>query len=431
MTFIYGRPVRQQEFLGRESELLTIFNRLRNRESTAIVGEPHIGKTSLLLRASDIVTQENFILNDGSHVISVFIDLQSEGFEYTPNDFWRDILVPLQKIPSQGVTSILEVGKTEGYKNSVLRRLFEEVAKSNYVLAVFLDEFDILLNHPNYADHGFFARLRTLSTTTGGLVIVTSSRLSIAQMNKRGQELLGNVSTSPFFNHFTEVKLGPFDDKTAEQLLNRTPNIFTPQEILFIRSIAGHHPFLLQAMAATLYEAAKKPEGEVEAAEEFYKRISFHFDDLWHFMDDKVRTTAVILSLVDLEGHSAGNSFAYEEIEHVEAFDLELRNLANLGLAQKVKDGPSMDIKHGLFWRGEKWVIGNRAFTWWVRDVVISESRQLNEYDEWLAEKKYKYILTEGEWNKIIKFSKNAPEFLTNGISSLAKFILQEVMKPR
>ena len=42
--FIYGRPVRPGEFLNREAELRTIFNRLRNGESTAVVGEPHLAK---------------------------------------------------------------------------------------------------------------------------------------------------------------------------------------------------------------------------------------------------------------------------------------------------------------------------------------------------------------------------------------------------
>jgi hypothetical protein len=34
-SFIYGRPVRPGEFLNREAELRTIFNRLRNEEFTA------------------------------------------------------------------------------------------------------------------------------------------------------------------------------------------------------------------------------------------------------------------------------------------------------------------------------------------------------------------------------------------------------------
>jgi len=34
--FIYGRPVRPGEFLNRETESRTVFNRLRNCESTAL-----------------------------------------------------------------------------------------------------------------------------------------------------------------------------------------------------------------------------------------------------------------------------------------------------------------------------------------------------------------------------------------------------------
>ena len=40
--FIYGRPMRPGEFLNREAELRTVFNRLRNCESTAVVGGLHI-----------------------------------------------------------------------------------------------------------------------------------------------------------------------------------------------------------------------------------------------------------------------------------------------------------------------------------------------------------------------------------------------------
>ena len=62
--FIYGRPVRPGEFLNREPELRTIFNRLRNGESTAVVGEPHIGKTSLLLQLADPAARRVYLGDD-------------------------------------------------------------------------------------------------------------------------------------------------------------------------------------------------------------------------------------------------------------------------------------------------------------------------------------------------------------------------------
>lgn len=434
MTFIYGRPVRSDEFLGRESELLTIFNRLSSIQSTAIVGEPHIGKTSLLLQISDSNVQKRFLSDTAKKFVTVFTDLQPISVEYTPFDFWNDALEPLREKPGHSSIAIkLNHAKEEKYKNTALRRLFEHIAERNQVLVLLLDEFDRLLSHPNFKDSSFFAGMRSLSTITGGLVIITSSRLSVAEMNIKGHELLGgNVETSPFFNSFIEIKLRPFSPETANQLLQRVPNVFTPQEILFIRRVAGCHPFLLQAMAATLYETPKSiTERQVQAAEVFYQRISSHFDTLWQTMEDKVRTTSVILSLIELGGRSTGKSFSIEEIENVSAFDTELRKLEILGLAEKVKDGRSIDFRHGLMWRGEPWTICAQVFTWWVRDEVISKGHELKEPDEWLADKKYRLLLTEGQWNELVKLVKSAPEYLTKGVGSLAKSIIQELIRPK
>jgi ABC-type phosphate/phosphonate transport system ATPase subunit len=46
--FLYGKPVPPGRFVGRRDAVRTLFSRLNNGESTAIVGEPHIGKSSLL-----------------------------------------------------------------------------------------------------------------------------------------------------------------------------------------------------------------------------------------------------------------------------------------------------------------------------------------------------------------------------------------------
>ncbi len=180
-------------------------------------------------------------------------------------------------------------------------------------------------------------------------------------------------------------------------------------------------------MAAALVETPSTIEDrQIHAAEMFYERVGFHFDTLWHALNDKEKTTAVILSLMELGGRSAGNRFAYEDIENVSAFDYELRHLASLGLAEKVKDGWAIDLNHGLLWRGDEWTIGAQAFTWWVRDIVISESRELKEYDEWLADKKYRMFLTEEEWNWLTNLVKSTPDFLKKGIATLAKSLFEE-----
>jgi ABC-type phosphate/phosphonate transport system ATPase subunit len=51
--FLYGKPVPPARFVGRRDAVRTLFSRLYNGESTAIVGEPHIGKSSLLRYVMD------------------------------------------------------------------------------------------------------------------------------------------------------------------------------------------------------------------------------------------------------------------------------------------------------------------------------------------------------------------------------------------
>src|SRR5687768_13773811 len=143
MRFIYGRPVRQKEFLGRESELQTIFSRLKNRESTAIVGEPHIGKTSLLLQIHDRRNQNLFLKADARNIVTVFIDLQPISNDYLPYDFWKDALEPIHEKPGHSSTTIkLNQAKEENYKVATLRRLFHYLSEKGQALVLLLDEFD-------------------------------------------------------------------------------------------------------------------------------------------------------------------------------------------------------------------------------------------------------------------------------------------------
>jgi hypothetical protein len=41
MNIIFGRPVEYNEFIDREDTIQAVFNRLRNHESTAIIGTPN------------------------------------------------------------------------------------------------------------------------------------------------------------------------------------------------------------------------------------------------------------------------------------------------------------------------------------------------------------------------------------------------------
>jgi len=425
--FISGRPVRPDEFLNREPELRTIFNRLRNGESTAVVGEPHVGKTSLLLKLANGATQRAYLGEPARSLVVSFLDLHPIGSDYTPAAFWEEVLKPLQEHPGHpAMARRLEAVTQAGYARQSLERLFRDLGRQGRLLVLLLDEFDRLLNHPNFQAPAFFALLRSLTTHVGGLAKVMVSRLSVAEMNEWGRGLL--FAGSPFFNDVIEVHLRPFDEPTVSVLLDRVGAAFSLDDRRFIRRVAGCHPFLLQAMAATLFETAGN-DRQTRAAEDFYERISSHFDDLWHSVDDRTRTAAVILSLVELGGRALGKDFSYGEIEKVDALGPELKRLAERGLAEQVGKGWQFDREHLLLWQGERWTIGAQAFAWWVRDVVIARTRQVPAYDEWLAGHRYRILLTQEQWEWLLGTVRKMPMWAMQGVGALARLLFEELMR--
>jgi hypothetical protein len=425
--FVYGRPVQPSEFLDRETSLRTLFNRLRHNESTAVVGEPHIGKTSLLLKLAHEPTRREYLGSGAEKVIISFIDLHPIGSDYNPSAFWQEALEPLKEHPvSATVAPLLRQAAETGYERRALERIANHLAQHDLQLVLLLDEFEQLLFHPNFRDPALFALLRSLATRTGGLALITSSRLSVAAMNERGRDLWD--AGSPFFNNMIELRLAPFDDVTVGRLLDQAGDLFDAYDRRFIRRVAGRHPFLIQAMAATLAETSGEDRHQ-RAAEVFYSRIAFHFDDLWRVLDDRARTTAVILSLLELGGRALGERFAFREIERVDAFGPELRRLAELGLAEQVGKGWQFDWRHLVLWRGERWTVGAQAFVWWVRDVIIAQSRRVPAYDQWLASKRYRLLLTQEQWDWLINAVRNAPDWAIRGVGVLARALFEELVR--
>jgi hypothetical protein len=407
--FIYGRPVRPGEFLNREAELRTIFNRLRNCESTAVVGEPHIGKSSLLIKLADPATPPAYLGDDAHGLVVSLLDLHPVSGDYTPRAFWEEALEPLREYPDH--TDRLKWVVQENYTRRSLEQLFNYLSQRNQRMLFLLDEFERLLVHPNFQDPAFFALLRSLATRTDGLVLVIASRLSVTEMNKYGRNLLEFGST--FFSNLIELRLQPFSKETAEELLNRASGVLSFYDSSFICRMAGRHPFLLQAMAATLLETeGQDSDRRIRAAERFYRQISYHFEELWRMLDDRARTGIVILSLVELGGRALGSKFNKKPIEEIaEKFMPELQRLEDMGLAEQIDYG-SEDESVPLL-KGKKWVVSTPVVVRWVHDVVIAKTHQVPAYDKWLEGKKYSFLLTQERWNSLVGMARNAVDWAT------------------
>ena len=414
--FICGRPAVGNEFINRKNEIRGINNRLSKGESSAITGEAHIGKTSLLLELKNPDTAKHYLGKKADNFIFSYCDLHpaSENLDYSQSDFWKAILEPLTLIEDDSIKKALSQASLYSYSNSEIQNIFKLLAKSNLKLIALLDEFDCLIQNPNFKDKGFFTFFRSTITTIQSLVIVTATRMSVAELHR---QVL--ISGSPFLNFAIEFKLKGFDDQALSQLLGLAGEKFNGEGRKFIRRVAGTNPFLVQTLADVLYELPSSRHSK-DAGPEFYSRISWHFDDIWNGLDDNTRTTAVILGLIEFGKRALGNKFACGEIENVDKFGPELRKLENFGLAEIAGKGWQFDTESLLLWREEKWTLSSQAFAWWIRDIIVAENRTFLPANEWLKNRKYSLFLTQGQWNWLYTTLKSIPKSTISGVADLA-----------
>ena len=400
--FIYGRPVRPNEFVNRKNELREIFNRLHNGESTMIIGEPHIGKSSFLLKLADESTQTQYLGLDADRLIFSLVDLQPFGKNETPIDFWNDVLGPLFNTNLADIIQLTQTAKKDNYTRSSLVNLFMSIAQNDLRLVLLLDEFERLLIHPNFKNEpAFFSLLRSLATHTNGLALVPSSRLPMIKLNELGRGLLD--IGSPFFNHMIHYNLYPFSKEVAISFLEQTGNQFSLDDKTFILHTTGHQPFLLQSMAAALADTINEQDRYSSAVEKFFEWVFHHFTDLWiSTLDDQTRTTLVILSLLEILRISSKSNFKFDELDKINTFGSTLKKLSKLGLVKQAK-GP-VGIDPVIAWRQQKWAINNYTFVWWVFQVIVAKTHQVPDCNTWLKDKNYlnSHLLTQQQWDYLV-----------------------------
>jgi hypothetical protein len=429
--FIAGSIVTGTDFINRERELSAVFQRLRSRQSTAISGTPRIGKTSLLFRLQDSKIQAKYVAPAISKKwISCYMSAQTFEASFTSQKFWNEVLETVKARPgTKGISRLIREAEISHYDGRSLRRLFEAIRARDGLLILLLDEFECLLSHDGFQDPGFYGVLRDLSNNGKGLTLVVSSRLSLYDLLKLVPVLPNPGSKLLDFN----VTVQPFSDDAIEKLLGRPPSRFSAEQRLFIRRIAGRNPFFLQAMGGALAETRLSGKDAIEeAANIYHESVRAPFNDVWDCLSDKERTVAVLLAVMTLNGRVLGNSFNYGEIERSDVFEPELDKLAQRGIAEIVDSssrGWIVDSKNILIWRGERWALGCEAFAWWIRDVIIAQTRSIPSYDEWLHDKRYLGLITQKQWDLIKGAIVKMPPWAVRSVAGLAGALWEEVRR--
>lgn len=208
-------------FFNREDEQLILRDFIHTRQNCQIVGPRRIGKTSLLLEI------ERKIHNWEERAVFAYIDLHDVRCN-TLSGWLRQVSKKLSW--ARAATSLGEFN--EGIEDMVSRSVIPVLC---------LDEFEQFTKWPDQFNRDFFLNLRHAGNQ--GTAIITASQNYLNQITDPTDP------TSPFYNTFPPLKLGPFAKKDIDDFLSVIrPNIppFQIAEKEAIRALSKGYPLALQ-----------------------------------------------------------------------------------------------------------------------------------------------------------------------------------------
>jgi len=303
--FTFGNPIRNPErFIGRKEEIRQVTNRLLSsaRESTSIVGERRIGKTSLLKYLTDPEIAASFGLKNDEFCL-VYIDFQGLN-DITPQRFWQRVLrLMARKMQNpERKEQFKRLSKEEYIDFFDLEDLFMEIGDDGIHVVLLMDEFEYVTQNPNF-DSDFFGGLRSLAIHYN-LSLVPATRRELVELC-HSEEIKG----SPFFNIFATVILKPFTPAETDLLITQyassTDMQFSDEEIRFMKSFGGGYPFFMQMIGHYMTSAKKKGlKGEALfscARSDFAQQAEPHFSYLWSHASESEKITLVTIFALQAE----------------------------------------------------------------------------------------------------------------------------------
>lgn len=308
--FIHGNPVPHRQFLDRERELRRLVSRIvSGGQSSAVIGEPRSGKTSLLTYLAAPETRQELYGEEAGHIVFAYLDAQTLGAHFGQVQFWEYSLRPLRELaivpaPESGLAQAYGLCEENQFGAFVLERLLARMRQAGWRLVVLLDEFDVLLHHPTLNRAEFFGSLRSLaSRSEGALAVILASRRGLDSLNRETQEL--SRTGSPFFNIFAEFVLGPWPDAAVEQFLGWGGERFGAADRRVIKALAGGHPYLLQAAASALWDAHDDKGLDArgrwqEMARILYDETAPTLSEMWRSWTPRVRRAFIGVALAHL-----------------------------------------------------------------------------------------------------------------------------------
>lgn len=375
--FTFGNPIKDPaRFYGRETDIRQITNRLLSsaHESTSIIGERRIGKTSLLYYLSNPEVGARIGLTPGKFCL-VYVDFQGLT-DITPTRFWQRVLKKVSRsICDESMKPAIEkLTGQESFDLFDLEDLFETTQDKGITVVLMLDEFEYVTQNPNFKSD-FFGGLRALAIHHG-VALVPATRRELVDLCHSDE-----IKGSPFFNIFANVVLRPFSRPEVDALLDgyTTDNEFslTPQEKDFIWQLGGGYPIFVQMAGHYLLEGrAQGLSGDALTnftVNSFDQQADAHYTYLWSHCSESEKITLLILLTLGMQKPSRKAVPNLENLARMRA--RAPQDLAALGKRGMVVE---RDGVYSLF---------SPSLERWIRQEIVAapgEEESQTTAEEWL-----------------------------------------------
>jgi TIR domain/AAA-like domain len=360
--FTFGNPIKEPEhFHGRKAEIRQILNRLLSsaHESTSIIGERRIGKTSLLIYLSNPETAEALGLTPDRFCLT-YVDFQGLT-DITPQRFWQRVLGKMARsICDDSLKPVIEsVIKQNKFDLFDLEDIFEKSQDRGLTVVLLMDEFEYVTQNPNFKSD-FFGGLRALAIHHG-VALIPATRRELADLCHSDE-----IKGSPFFNIFANVVLRPFSRSEVAEVLDgysaESGQSFDQIERNFIWSLGGGYPLFVQMAGYYLVEGRLQNLARNDLAQfvsdNFNQQADSHYAYIWGHSSDSEKITLLTLLTISLQPESPKNATTLENLTRLRVrIPQDLAVLGKRGLVIE------MDGRYRIF---------STTFENWIRQEILS-----------------------------------------------------------
>lgn len=412
--FVYTQAAKPPGFFNRRREVRQLIGRLAKGESSAIVGQPHSGKTSLLAYLLTAEAQQVLKQISPKQHVFTFLDSQAFSQQLDQTGFWQVALQPLAAaFPDGDIAARLALSRANQFGTFTLEQLLKGLEAASVRCILLLDEFDALLHHARLNQAEFYGSLRALASLFDSLALVITTRRGISVLNTETQAI--NPHTSPYFNIFVEMQLGPLPHEDARALLQQAGDQFNREDRRFILEVSGRHPYLTQLAADSLWEVIEDGQrGEARyqsAMNDIFALSNPHFADVWGAWTNAERIAITAIALNHIPDLVEEHSFdATALLETIRDYGAEAQRLQRAGVIGQDNG---------------QWRITQQALLWWLADEIKRAIREEENFENWLQRHEYGDLLTGAERQKLSGTARRVAGFLSKGAQTLMEAFIK------